>query len=211
MLVALDRDTPQMKGGTALPVDYTEKELIMAQEPPWLWFTLPELGFPMITDKYRRPIHPEVEKYMRRYVTNEQDWEQVDDEDCWGMNYTGPTTEIKLKIESILHSLGGKHPEEQQAERKHQKIEKERFSVPHASRDPDTLIHRNLENEDIFEIIRNPPVRIFEKPEFWDTTHDPVTLRAFKSRHNGTSSNTPWTTQVPAHLGPTYNTDSNDS
>jgi len=32
----------------------------------------------------------------------------------------------------------------------------------------------NLENEDIFEIIRNPPeeeeVRIFEKPEFWDST-----------------------------------------
>ena len=32
----------------------------------------------------------------------------------------------------------------------------------------------NLENEEIFEIIRNPPevgaVRIFEKPEFWDST-----------------------------------------
>jgi len=32
----------------------------------------------------------------------------------------------------------------------------------------------NLENEDIFEIIRKPPgegaVRIFEKPEFWDST-----------------------------------------
>jgi len=48
------------------------------------------------------------------------------------------------------------------------------FSVPDASRDPETLIDRNLENEDIFEMIRNPPevgaVRIFEKPEFWDTT-----------------------------------------
>ena len=32
----------------------------------------------------------------------------------------------------------------------------------------------NLENEDIFELIKNPPeagaVRIFEIPEFWDTT-----------------------------------------
>jgi len=31
-----------------------------------------------------------------------------------------------------------------------------------------------MENEDIFEIIKNPPemgvVRIFEKPEFWVTT-----------------------------------------
>jgi len=32
----------------------------------------------------------------------------------------------------------------------------------------------NLENEDIFELIKNPPevgaARIFEIPEFWDTT-----------------------------------------
>jgi hypothetical protein len=32
----------------------------------------------------------------------------------------------------------------------------------------------NLENEDIFKLIKNSPevgvVRIFEKPEFWDTT-----------------------------------------
>jgi len=35
--------------------------------------------------------------------------------------------------------------------------ERERFSVPHASRDPGILKDRNLENEDIFEIIRNPP------------------------------------------------------
>ena len=33
---------------------------------------------------------------------------------------------------------------------------------------------KNLENEDIFESIKNPPevgvVRIFGEPEFWDTT-----------------------------------------
>ena len=107
---------------------------------------------------------------MRRYVTDEQDWEQVDVEDCWGMNYTGPMTKIKDKIESILHSWGGELPEEQQVVRKQQKPERERFSVPHASRDPEILIDRNLENK----MIRNPPnvgaVRIFENPEFWDTT-----------------------------------------
>ena len=46
--------------------------------------------------------------------------------------------------------------------------------MPHASRDPRILKDMNLENEDIFEIIRKPPeegaVRIFEKPEFWDST-----------------------------------------
>jgi len=148
----------------------TEKEGILSK----LWFSLSELGFPMITDEYGRPIHPEVEVHMRRYFTDEQDWEQVDNEDCWGMNYTGPTTEIKDKIESILHSWGGEQPEEQQVERKQQKLERERFSVPHASRDPETLIDSNLENKNNFEIIRNPQevgaVRIFEKPEFRDTT-----------------------------------------
>jgi len=41
-------------------------------------------------------------------------------------------------------------------------------------RDPRILKDRNLENENIFEIIRNPPekgaVLIFEKHEFWDST-----------------------------------------
>jgi len=43
---------------------------------------------------------------MRRYVSNDQDWEEVDDEDCWGINYTEPTAQIKAKIETILHTLG---------------------------------------------------------------------------------------------------------
>ena len=40
---------------------------------------------------------------MRRYVSNVQDWEQVDDENCWGVNYTEPTAQIRGKIETILH------------------------------------------------------------------------------------------------------------
>jgi len=163
-----------MKGGLTLPLTCTAQELMMAQEPPWLWFTLPELGIPMLTDEYRRPIHPEIEEYMRRYVTNDQDWEKVDDEDCWGVNYTEPTTEVMEKIESILHTWGEEHPEEEQDDMRKLNPEGETFSVPHAARDPEILKDRNLENEDIFEIIRNPPevgaVRIFEKPEFWDST-----------------------------------------
>jgi len=74
------------------------------QEPPWLWFTLPELGCPLITDEYRRPIHPEIEEYMQRYVSNDQDWEKVDDEDCWGINYTEPMAQIREKIETSLQN-----------------------------------------------------------------------------------------------------------
>jgi len=129
-------------------------------------------------DEYRRPIHPEIEEYMRRYISNEQDWEQVDDEDCWGVNYTEPTTQIRGKIETILHIWGEEQPESEQDEITKSIPERERFSVPHASRDPKILQDENLENEDIFELIKNPPevgaVRIFEQPEFWDSTIGPA-------------------------------------
>jgi len=125
-------------------------------------------------DQYRRPLHPEIEEYMRRYVSNDQDWEEVDVEDCWGINYTEPTAQIKAKIETILFTWGEEQPEEEQDDRAKLIPEKERSSVPHASRDPRILKDMNLENEDIFEIIRNPPEkgadRVFEKPKFWDST-----------------------------------------
>jgi len=83
---------------------------MMTQEPPWLWFTLPELGFPLLTDENRRQIHPEIEEYMRRYVSNDQNWGKVDDEDCWGVIYTEPTSQIREKMETILHTWGGTNP-----------------------------------------------------------------------------------------------------
>jgi len=157
MLVALDRDTPQTKNGLALPINFSTQELIINQEPPWLWFTLPELGFPLLMDEYRRPIHPEIEEYMRRYVSNDQEWEQVDDEDCWGINYTEPTAQIREKIETILHTWGEEQPEEEQDEVTKLNPERERFSVKPTSRDLRILKDMNLENEDIFELIKNPP------------------------------------------------------
>jgi len=72
----------------------------------------------MITDEYQRPIHPEVQEYMRRYVTEKQDWETVDDEYCWGMYYTGSTTEIKEKSShSYTHGEGSTQKEERQQEK----------------------------------------------------------------------------------------------
>jgi len=158
----------------ALPTNFPTQEPSIYQEPPWLWFTLPELGFPLLMDQYRRPLHLEIEEYMRRYVSNGQDCEEVDNEDCWRINYTEPTAQMKAKIETILYTWGEEQPEEEQDEVTKLIPERERFSVPHASRDPRTLKDMNLENEDIFEIIRNPldkgAVQILEKPEFWDST-----------------------------------------
>jgi len=94
---------------------------------------------------------------MRRHVSNDQDWEQVDDEDCWGVDYTEPTAKIREKIETILHTWGEDQPGTVQAEITEFSPERERFLVPHAARDPKILKDRNLENEDIFELIKNPP------------------------------------------------------
>jgi len=161
----LRQGTPQTKNGLA-PHYLPMQEPNTIQELPWLWFTLPELGFPLLTDEYRRPIHPEIEEYMRRYVSNDQDWEHVDDENCWGVNYTEPTVQIRGKIETILHIWVEEQPEKEQDEITKLIPERERFSVPHVARDPKILKDRNLENEDIFELIKNPPevgaVRIFE-------------------------------------------------
>jgi len=62
MLTALDRDTPQTKNGSA-PHNLSIQESTTTQEPPRLWFTLAKTGFPLLTDEYRRPIHPEIEEY----------------------------------------------------------------------------------------------------------------------------------------------------
>ena len=76
--------------------------------------------------------------------------------------------------------MGEKPPETDQAAVVAMKPspERERFSVPHAARDPQVLQDRNLDNEDIFQQIKNPPatgvVRIFEEPESWDTSSGPV-------------------------------------
>ena len=107
---------------------------------------------------------------MRRYVSYNQDWEEVDDEDCWKINYTEPTAQIKAKFETILNTWGEEQPEEEQDEVAKLIPERERFSVPHESKDPRILKDMNLENENIFEIIRKPPeegaVRIWKTPNF---------------------------------------------
>ena len=89
---------------------------------------------------------------MRRHVSEDQDWEQVDDEDCWGVD-TERTSQIREKIKTILHTWGEEQPGTEQAERIKLSPERERFSVSHAARDPKILKDRTLENEDIFELI----------------------------------------------------------
>ena len=55
MLTVLDRDTPHPKDRLP-PYSPPHLEPNTAQEPPWLWFTLPELGFPLLMNEYLRSI-----------------------------------------------------------------------------------------------------------------------------------------------------------
>ena len=57
------------------------------------------------------------------------------------------------KIKTILHTWGEEQPGTEQAEIIKLSPERERFSVPHAARDSQILKDRNLESEDIFELI----------------------------------------------------------
>ena len=80
---------------------------------------------------------------------------RVDDEDCWGIDYVTPTPQLLEKMTAILHTWGEKPPETVQAAVVAMKSspERERFSVPHAARDPQVLQDRNLDNEDIYQLI----------------------------------------------------------
>jgi len=71
---------------------------------------------------------------MRRYVTEKQDWEIVDDEDYWGMNYKGPTTEMKEKIKSLLHTWWGKPSRTTGREATTETGEKKILSTPRVQR-----------------------------------------------------------------------------
>jgi len=53
---------------------------------------------------------------MRKYVSKGQEWEEADDEDCWGVDYTEPTTHMKAKIASILYTWEEDQPETVQDE-----------------------------------------------------------------------------------------------
>ena len=89
-------------------------------------------------------------KVCATYVYD-HDWEQVDDEDCWGVDYVAPTPQIREKMTAIFHTWGEEQPGIAQVVKIKPSPERERFSVPHAAIDPQVLKDRNLENEDIFD------------------------------------------------------------
>ena len=73
------------------------------------------------------------------------------------MDYTSPSEEIRRKINSLLQAWGEEVPVEIEEPEASIKPDRERFTVPHASRDPDILQNKDLINENIFDLIQTPP------------------------------------------------------
>jgi len=53
--------------------------------PICLWFTDPELGYPLVVDNHDRPLHPLMGLFLRRYLSRFEE----DDSDEMGHLYTG--------------------------------------------------------------------------------------------------------------------------
>jgi len=50
----------------------------------------------MSIDEYHRPLHAEVEGFLRRYIAEEEDWDAVNRDDCWGSEY------VSLSIDDVI-------------------------------------------------------------------------------------------------------------
>jgi len=57
--------------------DGNQRSALLQPEAPWKWFTSYELGFPLVSDKHGRPMHPLVETFVdaqiEAYSTEEEE------------------------------------------------------------------------------------------------------------------------------------------
>ena len=61
------------------------------REAPWKWFTMSDLGFPLVDDEYYRPMHPMLEAYISACL---RDPDMLDD-----------NKETGILCDDSLHSL----------------------------------------------------------------------------------------------------------
>ena len=145
--------------------------------PIRLWFTAPELGHPLIDDNHDRPLHPLVGSFLCEYLSRYED--MGDDDDEMGHLYTGlcntrGLARTMLEDWEIKHAVAdidtGKTIPNHQLCRN-----RERFSTPHTTRDPNKVDKVELESEDVQGMIRQPPkvgaIRFHHKPESINTSH----------------------------------------
>ena len=109
---------------------------VVAQEPPWKWFTASELGFPLLDDNYNRLMHPLVEAYARECL---QDPEMLDDNEEAGVCCENTAHSLPELIQNMLVDWGHQDGTFQTADLKAFSTNRERYSVSHAARNPEII------------------------------------------------------------------------
>ena len=150
-------------------------------EPPWKWFTSSDLGFPLLDDNYNRPIHPLVETYARECL---QDPEMLDGNEEAGECCEGTEHSLIELLQNMITDRGHQDGTPQEADPKALPTNRERYSVPHAARNPDIIQDCELDNENMAAMILNPPnkgvVRIFTEPGCLDTSRGGISASTYQ-------------------------------
>ena len=121
-------------------------ERATALEAPWKWFTASDLGFPLVDDDYNRPMHPLVESYARDCL---QDPGMLDDNEEAGVCCDNTAHSLSELIQHMLEDWGQQDWAKPADNFKTQSTSRERYSVPHAARNPEIIQDCELESEDI--------------------------------------------------------------
>jgi len=136
----------------------------------------PELGHPLIDDKYERSLHPLVGLVLHRYLSR---FEGIDDNDdemrhlytgwsdtrCLACSILETERLSKLKVRMTRQARCQAHIQKR----------REQFSTPHTARDPKKIDEIKLENEDLQGMIHQPSrvgtVRFHHETKSTDVSH----------------------------------------
>jgi len=147
----------------------------VTSSPIRLWFTVPELGHPLIDDNHDRPLHPRVGPFLREYLSRHEDMDDEDDE--MGHLYTG-LGDTRVLARTMLEdweteSTVYDNDKGETTPDRHPRRNIESFST----RDPNKTQEVDLESEDLQGMIRKPlkvrAIRFHHEPES-STLHMPM-------------------------------------
>jgi len=106
--------------------DGNKKRALAIPEAPWKWFTSYELGFPLLADEQKRPMHPLVEVFVDDQL--EAYWSEAEED-------TVPLPPLIGRLQTIKEGLGDQGCAELPT-LVDRATTRERFSTSHIARNP---------------------------------------------------------------------------
>lgn len=158
---------------------------VTARDGPWKWFTPSDLGFPLVDDNYCRPIHPLVETYVNDCL---RDPGLLDDNEEAGYCCEDSPHGLREQMQDMISNWGQQAWVESMGSSQAEPTMRERYSVPHAARNPDIIQDRSLPNEDPTSMILDPPtlkphggaVRFLTEPGSLDSSWGDIQASTFQ-------------------------------